>query len=149
MKLNKPHIYFWVASVLTYIAGLLNKNSENTIDINVHDTYYILAFYHLATLISITFIIIGIIYFFHYKFKIILNRLLTYIHTIITIIGFGLLLLPTNFFNKNEDNFSLFDSSSYYSTAAVVIFILSIQTILLYNSLSSAYRCFFNNKQTI
>jgi cytochrome c oxidase subunit 1 len=57
--INKPHLIFLLSIPIIMLIGILS--GDTALDINVHDTYYIIAYLHIAILISILFGIIGLI----------------------------------------------------------------------------------------
>ncbi|QDO92496.1 hypothetical protein FNB79_00325 [Formosa sediminum] len=58
--INKPHLIFLLAIPIIMLIGILSGDA--VLDINVHDTYYVISHFHIATLISILFGIIEIGY---------------------------------------------------------------------------------------
>jgi heme/copper-type cytochrome/quinol oxidase subunit 1 len=58
--IEKPHLIFLRTIPIIMIIGLLSEDA--ILDINVHDTYYVIGYLHLAILISIVFGIIGCVY---------------------------------------------------------------------------------------
>lgn len=55
--IEKPHQIFFSEIPIVLLIGYIKKDAA--LDINVHDTYYVIAYSHLAILISILFGIIG------------------------------------------------------------------------------------------
>ncbi|MCL6295430.1 cbb3-type cytochrome c oxidase subunit I [Jejuia spongiicola] len=83
---NKPHLVFLLSIPMIMLIGFIN--GEAALDINVHDTYYIIAYIHLAILISILFGIIGLGYWIMLETNRKLSKLLNLIHITLTIGGF-------------------------------------------------------------
>ena len=61
-----PHIVFWILIPIILLTGFLKP--DKTLDINIHDTYYVLGLINLAVLISIIFAIIGFGYWVIIRF---------------------------------------------------------------------------------
>ena len=87
---KRPHIIFLVFAVITFILGF---NANGGIDINIHDTYFVMSNYHFATLISILFGIIGLIYWIVKKTNGNLSKRLNLIHVALTFGGIFLILI--------------------------------------------------------
>lgn len=58
--IEKPHLIFLLAVPITMTIGMLR--GDEVLDINVHDTYFVIAHLHLTILMSILFGIIGMGY---------------------------------------------------------------------------------------
>ena len=118
---KRPHIVFLVFALITFILGF---NANGGIDINIHDTYYVMSNYHFATLISILFGIIGLIYWIVKKVNGNLSKSLNLIHVALTFGGIFLILILNEFFRKSimEYDFNENLTLVIYLISAVVIF---------------------------
>ncbi|ANH61429.1 cbb3-type cytochrome c oxidase subunit I [Dokdonia donghaensis] len=118
---KRPHIVFLVFAVITFILGF---NANGGIDINIHDTYFVMSNYHFATLISILFGIIGLIYWIVKKVNGNLSKRLNLIHVALTFGGIFLILILNEFFRKSimEYDFNENLTTVIYLISAVVIF---------------------------
>ncbi|MDF0708480.1 cbb3-type cytochrome c oxidase subunit I [Flagellimonas okinawensis] len=65
--------------------GILSEDA--VLDINVHDTYYVITYLHLAILLSVFFLMIGVVYWVMHKENGPLSRWLTWIHIALTFGG--------------------------------------------------------------
>jgi heme/copper-type cytochrome/quinol oxidase subunit 1 len=101
MKLlfKKPHLIFWISIPILMIIGLIGENK--VLDINVHDTYYIISHTHLAIFISFNFGIIGLGYWLALKTIRKLSKLLSLIHIIITFGGIILIWILSQLFRES------------------------------------------------
>lgn len=144
MNRIKPYIYFWVTALIVAVISIFYKNGEAVIDINIHDTYFIIAAFHLAIFLSIILFIIGLLYFIHAALNIVLIQILTQIHTIITIGSILIYYIGVSIFSKteSENNISLFDDSFNFESFITLIIILSlvIQPLFIINSLISSFK---------
>ncbi len=137
----KLHIYFWLIALTSFIFAITNFNSDAALDINVHDTYYIIPFFHLILLLSIVLAFTGFIYYLHFKFNIYLFKTLSKIHLVGTAVIFVVLILGFIYFKIKPSNpsFPLFDDLSYeiilYSLSFLVFSVLKI--IFIFNSIFS------------
>ena len=81
--LKKPHLLFWSIIPLLLFQSFCQDNQ--TLDVNIHDTYYVFSQQQLLVLLSLFFGLTGIIYWllrnFHFKTLFFLNVL----HLIFTI----------------------------------------------------------------
>lgn len=131
--INQPHLSFLGAIPILMMIGIFSKDA--TVDINVHDTYYVIANFHLATLISILFGIIGMGYWLMLKANRKLSKLLNLIHIIITFGGILLIFILSQLFRESimEYNFNNNLTLVIYAIAGIVIF---GQIIYLFNIIS-------------
>nr|WP_321237195.1 cbb3-type cytochrome c oxidase subunit I [uncultured Psychroserpens sp.] len=118
---KRPHIVFLVFALITFILGF---NANGGIDINIHDTYFVMNNYHFATLISILFGIIGLIYWIVKKMNGNLSKRLNLIHVALTFGGIFLILILNEFFRKSimEYHFNENLTIIIYLISAIVIF---------------------------
>ncbi len=104
MKFAKPYIYFWVSSLIIFSLGLFTYSDENAIiDINVHDTYYIIHLFHLISLISFFYFLLGSFYWVSNKLKVPLVSHLTNIHLFTSIGGFFIYLASMLIFEDDSE----------------------------------------------
>ena len=82
LNFNKPHLLFWGSTLLIWLAVLVLP--VEAIDLQIHDTYFVIAYYHWALLLTIILVGIGLLYWFFKDRQMI--RWLTIFHVIITII---------------------------------------------------------------
>jgi heme/copper-type cytochrome/quinol oxidase subunit 1 len=115
----KEYFLLFNSSLILLIIGFLV--GEETFDINVHDTYYVIANCHLYWLFSSLLFIIFIFYFLLNIIKIELNRIISKIHIFGTIISIILLIFPYFIFDKTKD-FPLYDSFEYINTVLILSF---------------------------
>lgn len=152
MSKIKPHIYFLITAIIIFVIGLFFKNSENTIDINIHDTYFVITTFHFAILISIVLFLIGLIYYVFSKLKTLLVKSLTVLHTVITILCFPIYFFGSLYFSKTklDSNFSLFDddlNQNIFISIILIIFFLA-QIILILNLIVSTIKYFILNSKS-
>lgn len=85
-KFKKAHLYFWILAITIFVIGLVRIDQDDTLDINVHDTYYYVVQSSLINLFfTIIYLLIGFIYWSFKKLDIELHPTLTSLHTVITI----------------------------------------------------------------
>lgn len=142
MKLNKPYIYFAITALIIYLIGLFFKGFEENIDFNIHDTYFVIAKSHLATLIAIFLFGIGLLYFMFHRLKINLIKRLTSIHTFGTIGCLGFSFLDF-LLNRNDNDFDLFDTTPNYIFLIITSILVLVQILFIYNLMVSTYKHIF------
>lgn len=108
---SKPYLLLLFVSIIMYVFSFIWDKKE-TLDINIHDTYYILEFQNGFILLSLSFLITGLIYLIFDYFKIQLFYFLSYIHIYGSLVFIGLFFFYLNKINSAED-FQLFDSIDY------------------------------------
>ncbi len=82
LNFNQPHQLFWASILLIWLAVLCLPTEA--IDIQIHDTYFVIAYYHWALFLTIFLGGIGLLYWFFRKKGMI--RWMTIFHILITII---------------------------------------------------------------
>ncbi len=97
--INKPHLIFLIAIPIVMIVGILFIDA--TLDINVHDTYFVIAYFHFAALISILFAIIGVGYYLIQKSDRKLSKWLNSTHIGLTFGGTIVVLILTQFYRED------------------------------------------------
>lgn len=130
--INKPHLIFLLAIPIIMLIGIFSRDSA--LETNVHDTYYVIAHVHLATLISIFFGIIGIGYWVMQNTKRKLSKWLNWIHIIMTIGGFITMFVISHltFDSSLQSEFPLFDNLSKQSLILSLIFLIILFGQLFY-----------------
>ena len=93
MKLKpiKVYHYFWIVSMVILVFGLFYNNPDVVFDINVGDTYYVIAYMHLAIALFVIYFSTGVGYWF--VLKILKKPLIHYLTVIHFIIMFGWFLI--------------------------------------------------------
>lgn len=143
MQKIKTHYWFWITSifflVLTFLYWFISATSA--IDINFHDTYFVMASFDITVILVVLYSIAGLIYWLFSKFKVSTNRILSKIHTIITI-G-SILIYYVGYYiieSRPKSEFPLFDdgSLSIMTFKTILIFIVLVtQLLFLANIITS------------
>ncbi|MGB5480880.1 MAG: hypothetical protein WBM91_07370 [Eudoraea sp.] len=89
--IEKPYLIFLLAIPVIMLIGILSGDA--VLDINVHDTYYLIAWNQLTLMSSIIFGIIGIGYWIMQKGNRKLSKSLNWIHIGLTFGGILILLI--------------------------------------------------------
>ena len=133
-----PHFMFWILIPIILLIGLLKP--DKTLDINIHDTYIIIALLHLAVLISIIFGILGLGYWVVIKLNKRLVNWLTIIHLIITVISLCLIILIPFFLPESNQGITslYFDAQVTITLSALVA--VCIQSLYLVNIITALIR---------
>ena len=125
--IKKPYLIFWLSIPLIILIGFIS--GDEPLDINVHDTYFVIYHIHLAILISIIFGIIGFGYWITQKANRKLSKWLNLIHVMLTIGGLLLIWILFQFYRQPEPETLLSDfdyneklNISILITALIVIF---------------------------
>jgi heme/copper-type cytochrome/quinol oxidase subunit 1 len=114
-----------------FIIGLSTIGRDNTIDIQLHDTYFVFASIHIGVTFSIYLGVIGIIYWLIRKKKLV--DWMTVIHVVITISAFVLIIITGLIFQEViEENFETFRTINQILFVVILIALLS-QLIFLTN----------------
>jgi len=151
LQLN-PGMLFSIGMVSTFISGGLTGIilGDSTLDINVHDTYFVVAHFHLVMGISALYGMFGGIYhWFPKMFGRMMNKNLGYVHFWVTAICaygvffpmhfIGLAGLPRRYYTNT--NFPLFDDLQNVNVLITTFALVggAFQLVFLYNFFSSIF----------
>lgn len=128
-KRLKVYHYFWLTSLLIFMIGFYIQNlPDSTLDINIHDTYYVIEQIHLTILIAVFYFLTGCGYWFVEKIlKKKLFNILTIIHCVIlfgSFICYWLVYLYSKLFPSKP--FPLFDNYGLINKTLLISFLLIV-----------------------
>lgn len=86
---KNPYFIFLTLIVIFLAIGFLN--AEETLDINIHDTYFVISYLYFAVLLSVIYTFLAILYFALIKLKFPLIKWLISIHVIVSVGGLVLI----------------------------------------------------------
>ncbi|TDT50688.1 hypothetical protein CLV90_0007 [Maribacter spongiicola] len=136
---QSPHLVFWVLIPVLLLIGYIDSNE--TIAINIYDTYFVVTMLNLGPLLSIVCGIIGLGYWIIFFLKKKLINWLTILHAIVTIIGFLIILLIPLLspeLNQNDPSLNL---EYYFDTQVIttlsVLVVISIQLLYPINIIAA------------
>ena len=147
-----PPMLFAIAFVSTFITGGLTGIilGDSALDINVHDTYFVVAHFHLVMGISALYgMLAGMYHWYPIMFGRMMNKNLGYVHFWITAISaygvffpmhfIGMAGLPRRYYTNS--NFPLFDDLADTNQVITMFAILgaSVQLVFLYNFIYSLF----------
>jgi cytochrome c oxidase subunit 1 len=154
-----PAMLFSIGFVSTFITGGLTGIilGDSTLDINVHDTYFVIAHFHLVMGISALYgLLAGVYHWFPKMFGRMMNKNLGFVHFWVTAIGaygvffpmhfIGMAGLPRRYYTNTA--FPYFDDLADVNVVITVFAIITaaVQLVFLYNFFSSI---FFGKKATM
>ncbi len=119
---EKPHLAFLLAIPILMLIGILRGNA--TLDINVHDTFYVIAYLHLATLISILFGIIGMGYWIMLKSDRKLSKWLNGTHIGLTFGGIIVVWILTKFYRSETVEYQFNSKLTLIITLIIILMIV-------------------------
>ncbi|WP_442847372.1 cytochrome c oxidase subunit I [Leeuwenhoekiella sp. H156] len=148
-----PAMLFSIGLVSTFITGGLTGIilGDSTLDINVHDTYFVVAHFHLVMGISALYgLFAGVYHWFPKMFEgRMLNKNLGYVHFWVTAIGSYAVFFPMHFIGMaglprryySNTAFPYFDDLADVNTMITVAAIITaaVQLVFLYNFISSIF----------
>ncbi len=99
---KRPYIYLWLTSLMVLIVGYVSyvHLQNSALDINVHDTYFVVAHQHIVYGLSSFFLLIGSMYWIMEKLKIKLLSTLTVIHVMVTLLSIILCIIGIFYFDS-------------------------------------------------
>lgn len=139
---HKAHMYFWITALIIAIMGLVQRlYSDSTVDINVGDTYYVIPSIYFTLLFAFIYFMLGVCYWFFYKINITLNKKLTKLHVVLTVLGLPAYLLLNRYIEFRSENplFTVLGSYSMFQKILIGLFlsILIIQLVFPLNIIIS------------
>ena len=147
-----PPMLFAIGFVSTFITGGLTGIilGDSALDINVHDTYFVVAHFHLVMGISALYgMLAGMYHWFPIMFGKMMNKNLGYVHFWVTAISaygvffpmhfIGMAGLPRGYYTNS--NFPLFDDLADTNQIITMFAIMgaSVQLVFLYNFIYSMF----------
>jgi len=148
-----PASIFAIGFVSMFISGGLTGIwlGNSVIDIRLHDTYFVVAHFHIVMGIAAFFgMFAGVYHWFPRMFGRHMNSTLAYIHFVITFVGSYLIFWPMHFMGlagipRRYYHFNEFESFSQYSDLNVVMTIATIavfmaQLLFIVNFFYSMYK---------
>ena len=131
-KKIKIHYFFWIISLIILLIGFYDM--DGTLDIDVHDTYFVIAHFYVAIILSIVYFIYGFGYWLvQEKFKKRLVKFLTIIHSVILIgsfLTYWAVICYTQLFAANKS--SSFDNRQTINITLVICSILCLIALPIY-----------------
>lgn len=148
-----PAMLFSIGLVSTFISGGLTGIllGNSAIDIQLHDTYFVVAHFHLVMGASAFFgMMAGVYHWFPKMFGRMMNAKLGYIHFWVTFISVYMVFFPMHYmgiagFPRRYYSFTNYDFTSSYVDLSMVISIFAIiamlaQLLFLFNFFYSIFR---------
>ncbi|WP_276479625.1 cytochrome c oxidase subunit I [Paraflavitalea pollutisoli] len=148
-----PGMLFALGFVSLFISGGLTGIflGNSTLDIHLHDTYFVIAHFHIVMGVSAFFgMFAGVYHWFPKMYGRFLNNTLAYIHFWVTLAGAymifwpmhyeGLAGMPRRYFDySNWESFKQFaELNKFISTVAIIVF--AVQLLFLFNFFYSIFK---------
>jgi len=153
-----PAMLFSIGLVSTFITGGLTGIvlGDSTLDINVHDTYFVVAHFHLVMGISALYgLFAGVYHWYPKMFGRMMNKNLGYVHFWVTAVASYGVFFPMHFVGMagvprryyENTAFPMFDELTNLQVLITVFAIIAalVQLVFVYNFISSIY---FGKKAT-
>ncbi|MBC7000901.1 cbb3-type cytochrome c oxidase subunit I [Cytophaga sp. FL35] len=119
---EKPHLIFLLAIPIIMLIGILSGDA--VLDINVHDTYLVIAYLHFAVLISIVFGIIGIGYWIMQKANRKLSKWLIWTHIGLTFGGTLIVWILNKFYRTEIMEYEFNNNLTLIITLIILLMII-------------------------
>jgi len=148
-----PAMLFSIGFVSMFISGGLTGIflGNSTLDIHLHDTYFVIAHFHIVMGVASFFgLFVGVYHWFPKLYGRYMNNTLSYIHFWITLIGAYLIFWPMHYEGlagmprryadfSNWESFKMFgDLNRFISTVSMVVF--AAQLLFVFNFLYSIFK---------
>jgi heme/copper-type cytochrome/quinol oxidase subunit 1 len=123
---DKPYLIFWLSIPIIILIGFLSGTEP--LDINLHDTYYVIEHGFISILISIIFGILGFGYWIMQKTNRRLSKWLNLTHIVLTIGGLLLIRILLQLFRELETE-SLMSDFHFNENLNIAMFIIALIVI--------------------
>lgn len=123
---DKPYLIFWLSIPIIILIGFLSGTEP--LDINVHDTYYVIEHGVISILISIIFGIIGLGYWIMQRANRRLSKWLNLTHIALTIGGLLLIRILLQLFREPETE-TLMSDFDFNENLNIAMFIITVIVI--------------------
>lgn len=143
----KPYKLFLLTSVLFSITVLsIDLTADkNTIDINIHDTYFVIAKFHIWVLLTLFLGMLTCVYFILHKTHRKTNNILTFTHYLLTLVPLIVIPLCGNFLQDTPRRYytttsNVFDNGATSMTNIYFILLVALvigQLIFIVNIVTS------------
>lgn len=148
-----PYLFFLALSILVFFIGLIG--GDTTLDINIHDTYFVFTLFHFSVLISAILFFNSLIYLSLQKLNRKPIRFLSILHVTFTGISLAILFFSIYYYipyiTQNEltrnyyENYSnsIFYGLSYYNitiTFSWIAFLIALVVIFPLNFIIALFR---------
>ncbi len=128
--IEKTHLFFLFSIPIFLLFGIWSRDA--TIDINVHDTYFVIAYFHLTFLLSLFFGTMGLGYWVAQKMNVPLSNGMKWIHLMLTFGGMLTVFILSQLHRSDRMEYT-FNQHLEASIALIVLLILLGQVILPVN----------------
>lgn len=110
-QLSRPHLYFLLTGILLFIACLCV--GDRNLDINVHDTYFVIAYSHVGI---VFFLIHGFYAGLYFPMRRYANAVLSFLHFIFSLPLFIVLYLSAFFmFGAVPRRYYVYDDADFFN----------------------------------
>ncbi|KAF2514331.1 hypothetical protein [Flavobacterium foetidum] len=139
---TKPYFLFLVSTVILLIAGFLNP--QKSISINIKDTYLIVSRIDFCLIFAFIFGLFSLLYLVLIKLRLNLIRWMTISHVVISVLGFGLIVLLHYLIKDHspKDFLEVLDGIDYnnniYLSITILFFLIGSAQLLFFVNVFSA-----------
>lgn len=143
---SKPYLYFWAAATIILLTGVVYeiKDPEAVVDINVHDTYFVIGSFYITILLTFLYFFAGLIYWGLRSLRLI--KVLTCWHTIISVGSVFIYWPVVQLLGFTESPYS---DNANTGSLIIMLAVLLIQPLFILNILITPLKGKLNKQRTL
>jgi len=145
---NIPYVILWfIAAILILIAhGISSRQYDTTLDINIHDTYFVISYTHIFRFLAFWAVICAMGYWVLSRFNIKSFFWLTLSHLVLSIVSIFWLMFELSFVSLQDAPEPYYQNTAFRSGADILVVFFLFPLAQLIYTLNILISIFLRNK---